>query len=970
VAVLSVSVLGTVRVARDGRDHPIGSRRQRALLAALAVRHPRAVPVDDLVDAVWGDDPPNGAKATLQTYVSRLRSTLGDDAIAYEPAGYRLGREALVDADEVRDALTRARARLDADPAAAAVIAQEALGRWHGTALAELADTEWFAPVAAGLQGAHEQLRDTLAEALVESGRAVEAVDVLEQAVLAQPFHERAQLLLARALAESGRPTDALRAADRYRRTLRDETGLDPGPGLAELESAILTGEMASPSRPPQRLEASPVQHTPAPRLPRPGRLVGRDADLALLADALHVGRLVTVLGTGGVGKTRLVAELLASMPDGTPAAVVELASLDEEQVVTAVAAAIGYRAGRADADALVDAIGNDATLLVLDNTEHVVPAVRAMVRRMLDACPNLRVLATSRTRLGMPDEHLVALQPLPTSGDRPPSIELFADCLRRAQPHGDVDLDGEDVRILCERLDGLPLALEIAAARAAVLGVATLAERLATSNELVSIPAAAGGGRHTSLEALIGWSYELLGLPARRLLAALSIVDSELDLTVAERVAADLFHEPVAPAFERLVDTCLVALGTEVGRFRMLDTIRRFASERLASNGDHAAVQRAHGRWIAAEAAQLDALANGPDEQLLTQRFDRLRVDVRGAIARAAEGGDVATLVTVAHHMMGALMYRPDADVARHVLDAALRPNVQGADDEALLLAAGSRAGWLLGDVTTAPTLAARAVAIAPTGAAGAAARGRAHHSLGVVALYAGRFDEAELHFRHVADDPDSTVSDRVDALAGAALSASYSGATDRADAHARQHRAMAEASRRPSALAFADYVDGEQALERGQDEVALELLRASADSAWSAGATFVWGLSSTVLAATLVRRSDHDAAARELPTLLRRWRRTATWPQIWMSMRLVAEVLAAKDHAMAAVTVLAAADRDPAAPSLGERDRERLAQLRLRLETDLGADAAALARARAEVLDRRQVLDMAIDTLDSLHS
>ncbi|MGD9996507.1 MAG: BTAD domain-containing putative transcriptional regulator [Ilumatobacteraceae bacterium] len=969
MAVLSVSVLGTVRVARDGLDEPIGSRRQRALLAALAVRHPRAVAVDDLVDAVWGDDPPNGAKATLQTYVSRLRSTLGDDAITHEPAGYRLGLDAVVDADEARNALTSARARLGAEPAAAAEIARAALDRWHGTALAELADSEWFAPVAAGLQGAHDQLRDTLAEALVESGRALEAIDVLEQAVLAQPFHERAQLLLARALALSGRPTDALRAADRYRRTLRDETGLDPGPGLAELESAILTGEAASPSQPTRRNVAPAPQDLPTLRLPRPGRLVGREAELTVLADALRTSRLVTVLGTGGVGKTRLVAELLATSHD-TPAAVVELAAVDDEQVVAAVAAAIRYRAGRADAEALVDAIGNDTTLLVLDNAEHVMAAVRATVRTLLDACPNLRVLATSRTRLGLPDERLVALQPLPTSGDRPASIELFADCLRRAQPHGDIDLGGDDVRVLCERLDGLPLALEIAAARAAVLGVGALAERLATSNELMSIPAEAGGGRHTSLEALVGWSYDLLGPPARRLLAALSIVDSEFDLTVAERMAADLLDEPVAPAFERLVDTCLVALGTAPGRFRMLDTIRRFASDRLVSNGDRAAVQRAHGRWITIEAAQLDALSTGPDEPLLSERIDRLRGDVRGAIARAADGGDVATLVSVSHHMMGALMYRPDADIARQVLDAALRPNVRGADGEALLLAAGSRAGWLLGDVTTAATLAAHAVAIAPTGVAGAAARGRAHHSLGVVALYAGRFDEAEVHFRHVADDPESTVGDRVDALAGAALSASYGGATDRAAAHSRQHRAMAEASSRPSALAFADYVDGERALAHGEAEVALDLLRAAADRAWSVGATFVWGLSSTVLAATLVRRSDHDAAALELPTLLRRWRRTATWPQIWMSMRLVAEVLAAKDHAMAAVTVLAAADRDPAAPSLGERDRERLAQLRLRLETDLGADAAALAHARAEVLDRRQVLDMAIDTLDSLHS
>lgn len=968
MAQLSVAVLGSVRVHRDGVPCPVRGRRQRALVAALAVRHPRAVPVEALVDAVWDDEPPAGARSTLQTYVSRLRGVLGDDAIIHDPAGYRFGTGTVVDLHAARADLVDGRELLATDPPAAARRLAGALDRWDGVALAEVADVEWFQPTVAGLQELHDALATTLADALVRSGRAPEAVESLEASVHTNPFDEHAQLLLVRALADAGRATDALRAAERYRTRLREETGLDPGPELADLEQAILSGTAERPVPPGAPTHAAaPSDAAPPPagaRLSRPTALVGRDAVLADLRALLQRHRLVTVLGPGGVGKTRLVAELLVDPPEPRTV-VVELAPSDPGSVLAAVAAAVGHHGPAPDAGRLAQTLAADgAAVLVLDSCEHVVTEVRPLVRGLLDAHPDLAVLATSRTALALPDEQLVALQPLSTEGERPPALEVFTAALARARPGAD-DLrppDEVDARALCQRLDGLPLALELAAGRAAVLGVRELLAALERSSSVLEAPPGSRPGRHTSLRALVGWSADLLDDDARRLLRALAVFRGEIDVDAVDRVGGVVVDAP-ARACAVLVDASLLALGRDPGRFRMLDVVRAYALDDLDGHPDEPEVRRAHAAWTAARATAVTAALAGPREGELADALERLRPDLRAAFAWASAARDTAALDRLADAVAGPLLYRPDAEAADLLVELATAHRADPDGRGAALAAAGARAAALTGRLSDAADLAHQALASAAVLEAPEVAS-RAHHALGMVALYEGRFRDADRAFVAAAAAAVAGPT-RCDALGGAALACCFAGEPAAADAQAAAHRAAAEATRSPTALAFAGYIDGERRLAAGDAAAAIEAFDAAAETAWAVQAPLVWGLASTVLAATLTRQGRHREAAARLPTLLRRWQRTATWPQLWTSLRLIAEVLTALDHHEPAAVLLEAANPDHGAPTLQGDDRAAADALRARVQARLAPDQVQLVRARAATLDRHQLLDLAATSL-----
>ncbi|HEX6422978.1 MAG TPA: BTAD domain-containing putative transcriptional regulator [Acidimicrobiales bacterium] len=995
--------MGSVRAERAGAAVPVTGRRRRALLAALAVRAGRWVPVADLVDAVWGDDPPAGARTTLQTYVSRLRGLLGEDAIAHSPAGYRLGGRATTDAERARElAAAAARARAG-DPERAADLAAEALGLWDGTALAELADDPWFRPAAVSLADLHAELLDAAADALLAAGRPAQAVPLLEDAVRADSLREPSQVLLVRALHAAGRGTDAMRAAERYRRRLRDETGLLPGPALGDVEQQILAGEAAPGTAvaigteagtmvaPATEGAAAPGSAVARRHLPRPTPLVGRDGDVRRLAALVEGSRLVTVTGPGGVGKTRLAAELLAqpSVTAGRRVVVVELAPVAHEDVAATVGASLGYRAGPADPALIAELLGSGDALLVLDNCEHVTAPVRDLVRAVLGASATTRLVLTSRTRLGLPDEQVLALQPLPTTGDRPPSVELFVERLGRADPSSPVSADDPAVRDLCARLDGLPLALELAAGRAAVLGVDALGGGGPEDLDLLAVPGDGGDGearpddrdepadhgrgrggaaRHTSLRAVVEWSYDLLSPPARLLLAALSVFDGEFDLPAAEAVGAAVLDEPVALLLSRLVDASLVAPAGGPGRFRLLELIRQFGEQQLERVGRAPAARRAHARWVADRLAEVEGLSVGPAEAGTAARLDGLRHDLRSALRWAGESGEAALAAAIAGAVAGPLLYRPDAMLVTTIRAVAAQPGVTGAPGEAALLGAAARAAFLAGDLDAVDELAGRAVAAAPAGAASTPVRHRAAHALGVVHLYRGRPADAERWFGKVDDDPAAAAVDRLDALGGLAVARCYRNALDASQDAVDRLRALAGAIDSETYGAFADYAQGEIDLARGDVEEATARLSRAADRAWAAGATFVWGIASTVLAGVLVRHRPLGEARTHLPALIDRWRATATWPQLWTTLRLVAELLATHGREEVAALVLAAAERDPAAPELAGDDRARHDALRARLADRLGAAAADGIAAGAAALDRVDVLERATRALAAL--
>ena len=951
-----VRVLGPLQVSRSGAPRELASRRQRALLAALAVRDGRPVPVSELVDAVWDDDPPEQARSTLQTYVSRLRSSLGQDTIRHDPAGYRLAPNASTDVAAVRAAVRRLE-RLDRDDhRARSEVALGALELWSGSPLGEFSENDWFRGHIVELLEARANLVDVAAEGLVETQRAPQAIALLEASLASDPLREPTQVALVRALHAAGRTADAVRAASRYRRQLREDTGLLPGPLFEQVEALALSGEPASAPT-----VADGLADWSSASLSRPTPIVGRVGELTELRNLVSWARLVTVTGVGGVGKTRLVAELLDQHTDGFRLLAVELAPVAPGTVASSLGSVLGARAERTDARTIAELLRAESVMLVLDNAEHVLDEVREVVRVVLDSCPGVRIVTTSRVRLELPDEAVLQLEPLATVGDRSDAAQLFVDRVLRARSRYDLEADDPDVAELCRRLDGVPLALELAAGRAAVLGVPALNDRLGSI--LGSLAVVHGGhGRHATLGNVVAWSVDLLGKPASALLAALSVFQGEFDLGAAEAIGHEIVDEPVPLLLGRLVDTSLVATSGTPGRYRLLEMVRAFASDRLAESDLVGVVRTAHAEWIASRVAEIEQLAVGPPEAITSSRFDAIRHETRSALRWAVGNGDVDTGARIAVSLAGPMLYRPDFELISEVRWASSQPSIRGAAGEAALLASGARAAFLLGHLTEVDDLAERALASAPDDAA---TRHRAQHALGVVRLYQGRFDAAAECFDRVVSDPDTSITDRLDALGGLGLALCYLGDTYRAQHVVDQHRGLSNTVASSTYVAFADYGEAEVLLARGDVDAAAEALTTATERAWDARAGFVWGIASTVLAGVLVRHRPPEHAREHLPVLVERWRRTATWPQLWTTLRLVAEHLAGTGHPDTALMILEAADHDASAPLLVGDDVDRDDTLRAELTDRLGAATASGIAAGATRIDRVAVIERALHAL-----
>jgi predicted ATPase/DNA-binding SARP family transcriptional activator len=968
--VIEVNLLGALEVRVDGRPVEVRSAKQRALVAALALARGAPCSVDALVEALWGeDDPPADPRASLQTYVSRLRTGIGDGAVAHGPAGYRLELDGgTTDLDEVTDLLARARAAPDAT--ARATLLDRARARWRGDALAELAGLPAFQPEAARLAELRRVVIDDLHDALLASGEVEAALPGLEQAAAGEPLRERTQLLLVRALALAGRSAEALRAADRYRRRLVDETGLDPGPELARLERAVLDGALAR-SGPPTSTGATPEPlarrapepGTPVPEgtggprdaraLPRSGRFVGRAQELADLERYLREERLVTVVGPGGVGKTRLVAEALAASQPGD-AIVVELAGARHGEVAATIAAVAGVVTADAELPEAVAAfLATEPRLLVLDGAEHLVEEVRALLGRVLAADGRSHALVTSRVRLGLPAEQVLPVEPLPVPvavagaatppGEAPEELTdaeaLFVDRLRRADPRAG-HRGGSDplVAQICRRLDGLPLALELAAARGAALGLAGLHDRLDQALDLLT---ATTGSQRLSLRDVVAWSDHLLEPAEARALRALSIFEAGFTLDAAEAVVGAVTGDP-GLAIARLVDSSLLLVEHRDGhvRYRLLDSVRRYAAEHASEVAELDAAERSHTDLYAGLLARTAASIPGPHEAGALAEARDHHADLRSALRRALRAGDAARLATLSLAAARVVLYHPDPGLSAWLLAA---PGALDAAAEdavvAPVLAGASRASWQAGRTSEAVELATRAL-----GGAGAdpTAQEVARHSLGVANLYEGRHDEAIDRWRHVLDDAASSAPACCDALAGIALAHAYAGRASDARRARDALEGAVEALGSDTYLAMAAYVAGEVALAFATDGdgshdgadvgAAIACFERSIALAGPSDARFVAALSGTALSAALVRSGRWTAASTRLAELLELLRRGATWPQLWTAVRLVAEAVADRDPG-AARALLDAADRDPAAPAVVGTDATRLTELRARL-------------------------------------
>jgi predicted ATPase/DNA-binding SARP family transcriptional activator len=616
---MHVGVLGPLEVATDGRVVEIGGARLRALLARLALDAGRVVTVDSLASALWADDGPSDPTNALQSQVARLRRLLPQKAVVRSASGgyaLDLPPEAV---DAVRFELLAREGRRTlrgGQVGVAALRLREGLALWRGEALADVAE----APFARAARVRLEELRITATEdrleAELEAGADASRLVVELEAITAEhPLRERLRGLLLRALLVDGRRTEALAAYETFRRLVAEELGADPGPDLQALHLAMLRGEGLR--------ERRPVAEGPS-NLPVPlTSFVGRGEELRLARAQLEEGRLVTLVGPGGSGKTRLgvtlAAELLGRFPGGIW--LVDLApAYGPDDVTRALVGVLGLReAGPLEArsvprdavDRLVEALSATESLIVLDNCEHVVEAAARLADILLGRCPGLRVLATSREPLGLVGEALCQVQPLPLPAPgagpaealRSPAVRLFAERVVAVRPGFAVtDHNVAAIASVCRRLDGLPLAIELAAARLRSLPLERLEARLDDRFRLLAAGSPSAPPRHQTLRAVVGWSWDLLEDEERRFAERLSVFQGTITPDAAGRVyaAASWDSATVQDALSSLVDKSLLqAVDAPEPRYRMLETIREYGLEQLARGGEIADARVAHAAYF-----------------------------------------------------------------------------------------------------------------------------------------------------------------------------------------------------------------------------------------------------------------------------------------------------------------------------------------------------------------------------------
>jgi predicted ATPase/DNA-binding SARP family transcriptional activator len=648
-------VLGPLEVVAAGHSLELGTPRQRTLLGLLLIHAGEVVSYDRLVEDLWDGDPPTTARHTLQGYVHRLRHALGPEGwrLTTRPPGYQLKvSTGELDAQRFQDlATTGRRALVRDDPQAAADHLAVGLGLWRGSLLADLDEVAALAPERARL----EALRLTALEDRIEADLALGGhgglVAELEALLADHPYRERLWGQLMLALYRSGRQADALQAFHRARQVLDEDLGIEPSRWLRRRQEQILLQdpvlEAPEPTPPPR-----PPHHLPAQRT----RFVGRRRELAELQGLLHARRLVCVTGPPGSGKTRLAVEVAASLLETFPhgAWFVSLAEVaDPELVRTAVATALGVPElpERPAAQALTDHLRTRRLLLVLDNFEHLLPAA-VTVAELLDAAPGLRVLATSRTPLRLSGEQEYPLAPLPLP--RPEelaadpkgndALALFADRASAVDPHFVLGADNAPlIAQVVARLDGLPLAIELAAARLRLFPLEELARRLSPAVPLLTGGPVDHAARQRTLRDAIAWSARLLGPADRALLRRLGVFQGGFTLEAAEVVAQGPPVTDLVAGIASLVEGSLLGRPVEPSeaRFWMLETIREYALEQLRAAGEDEVIGGRHAHFYAALVEQVEPKLTGTDQARWLNQLEAEHANLQAALRWASQTGD-----------------------------------------------------------------------------------------------------------------------------------------------------------------------------------------------------------------------------------------------------------------------------------------------------------------------------------------
>ncbi|MFC6884648.1 MULTISPECIES: BTAD domain-containing putative transcriptional regulator [Actinomadura] len=766
---MRIGILGPLEVAPDGPSGAadggrveIGGARLRALLTLLALEPGRLVSAERIIGDLWEDRAPAAAPNALQSLVSRLRAAIGRERVESRAGAYRLDVPAsAIDAHDFEARVVRA--RRTADPAARSAELREALALWRGPALADAAGLPFAEGPAARLEGLRRGAVEERVDADLALGRHAELIPELQALAAADPLREPVRGRLIRALYGAGRQADALAEYDAVRAELAEALGVDPSRDLEELRLAVLRQD---PCLLPPRPAPSPaVAAVPAPSgaaarstgsgasaadglsgAPEPGAaasaagprgnlrarltsFIGRDDDLRAVGELLGNGRLVTLTGPGGAGKTRLSQEAAGrrgeTAPDGAwfvelapvldpaelPPTLLTVLGLNETALVAAPLGRLPAAEPADPLERLVSALAGRRLLLVLDNCEHLLDAAARVADRVLAACPGVRILATSREPLGITGESLWPVEPLAlpppaasaAEAARYPAVRLFADRAAAVSPGFEVtDANVAWVVQICRALDGMPLAIELAAARLRAMTPGQVADRLEDRFRLLNAGSRTALPRHQTLRAVVEWSWDLLDGAERALWRRLAVFVGGATTEAAEEVCAgpELDRSDVMDVLTALVDKSLVVVREgEDGlagepRYAMLETIRAYGLERLAEAGEEERLRRAHAAYFVelAETAEPHLYRAGQLRWLdrLTAEHDNTHSALRFAVA----AGDAALAVRFCAALGWYWFLRGQHNEgAEHLVEIAAMPGLPEDETTAVALGIGAMA-------------------------------------------------------------------------------------------------------------------------------------------------------------------------------------------------------------------------------------------------------------------------------------
>lgn len=967
---LDFRVLGAIELERNGQSVPIGGSKPRLALAMLAAYRGSVVATDRLCDEMWGLNRPADPLGVLQSHLSRLRRALRPEVeIVARPPGYVLQiPDEMIDAGRFEQLCKRANSA--SSPKVVVELLEEALACWRGAAFEEFAEHDWARPEATRLNELHILAQEVLLEARLALGEHAGLVGELEALVARHPMRERFWHQLITALYRSGRSAEALRQAESLRVLLREELGLDPSPAFRELEGRVLADDPTL-LKAPEATRRSIIRQLPA----EPTRLVGRAEELRLIASRLRENRLVTLTGPGGVGKTRLAMRLASELWDefNGEVFVTELAPVrDPTSTVAAIATALDVqqRQHLSIEETLVEFLRKRQALLVFDNCEHLRGTIASLAERLLSWCPGVTILATSREVLGLPGEHVWRVRPLtvPEEGAGPAvaaeaaATRLFVECAIAARPGFAIGPENvNDIVEIVGHLDGLPLAIELAAARIRAMGPAALAERLREGFGLLAGAQTSMIPRHRTVQDLVEWSYDLLGPDEQLLFARLCVFAGSFGLDAAEEVCSgrDVANPTVSRLLANLVDKSMVQIVDEdLPRYRLLETLREYGRDRL-SEDDRSVVRARHAAWYLEVVERCAQSLAGPDELTAVVTLERDFDNLRAAHRWSIEHADVDTALSLVAGLREYSFRCMHAEIASWVDVAIELPDAAAHVRYPVAVGVAAYSRYARGDIEGAIELGERAVAAGHR--LGVDSSGLAERALGNAWFYRGDYERgAEWMDRMIVSAQRGSPARLAHALYMRSVAFTTVGDSVNGAEFAANSAVAAAESGSPTAFAQALYAQGLARKSTSPYEAADELRRA-VHLARDAGNRWIQAFALTEVLWLEARQGRPREALARYIDVIDLWFRGGDWANQWLSLRHVFGILVQLRVDLGAATLhgaLTAAGSAYALP-FEAADAQQISELVEDLRGRLGAAAFASAVRRGSSLSDSEMIE-----------